>query len=136
MTLKVTADAADAQHRAITDTSIMAGTRYVTLHTQEPTEANPNELNGSGYARQTIADAAWENATVGNYRRRRNNGQIDFPSPSANWSEVSHVALWAGIPGAGGAVLLWIWDVADVTPMNGANVSIADNSMYVETSIA
>lgn len=69
---------------------------YVSLHTANPTDAGGGaEVSGGSYARvqRDPADANWSapDATGG---LTANVADITFPSPSANWGVITHVAIW------------------------------------------
>lgn len=74
--------------------------RYVGLHTGDPS-GGANEVSGGAYARQSfVFSNAGGNPTVAS-----NSGVITFPTATAAWGTVTHVALWAAV--SGGSVLAY-----------------------------
>jgi hypothetical protein len=69
---------------------------HVSLHTANPTDAGTGtEVSGGSYARvqRDPLDANWTAASAVD-GIVTNAADIVFPSPSANWGVVSHVAIW------------------------------------------
>lgn len=69
---------------------------HVSLHTANPTDAGTGtEVSGGSYARVSVPplDANWSapDATGG---VTANVADITFPSPTANWGVITHVAIW------------------------------------------
>lgn len=71
---------------------------YVALHTADPTDAGTGaEVAGGSYARVAVSRAigSWaapaDNAGA---QRTSNSAAITFPSPTANWGTVTHMAIW------------------------------------------
>lgn len=81
-------------------------TLYVALFTAPPTDAGGGtEVTGGSYARVQVGplDAAWSaHATAG---RTQNVSAVTFPTPSANWGTVTHVAFFDAI--TAGNMLAW-----------------------------
>lgn len=71
-------------------------TRYVSLHTADPTDAGTGtEVSGGSYARvQRDADDANWTAASATDGITTNAADIEFPAPTASWGLVSHVAVW------------------------------------------
>lgn len=71
--------------------AILSGTKYVALHTADPTEVgNVAELGaGIGYTRQAATFAAAAGGATSN------NGALNFgPASGAGYGTVSHVSIW------------------------------------------
>ncbi len=74
---------------------LLNATVYVALHTADPDATN--EEDGAGYARAAVAPAGW---TVDASSGRASNGaRIDFPDPTGDWGDSTHVALWSAETG-------------------------------------
>lgn len=104
---------ADLQLDAVAGRLVAARTtQVVCLHTgRVPTSGN--EVTGNAYARQAMANTAWNKSTVGGYRRLSNSAAIQFPDPTgAGWATANgSIALWDRPPADAGAVLLFHADV-------------------------
>lgn len=76
--------------------AVIAGTRYLALHTGAPTAQNElTNANSPGYTRKAIASTGWEKTTSGSTRRARNSADVVFTAAaSAAWEDATHVALW------------------------------------------
>ena len=96
---------------------LFSATRYVSLHTADPTSAN--ELSGGGYARVAVAAAGWTvDTTSGDVT---NAAAIAFPDPTADWSDPTHVGLWSAA--TGGNLLATVALTDDVSaPQTGNEV--------------
>jgi len=69
---------------------------HVSLHTANPTDAGTGtEVSGGSYARvqRDPGDANWSAGTPTD-GITNNVAAITFPSPTANWGVVTHVAIW------------------------------------------
>ena len=63
-------------------------TVYVALYTSDPTDADSGtEVSGGSYARQSVAFSAPSNGATSN------SSDITFPTATANWGTITHVAL-------------------------------------------
>lgn len=74
---------------------------YIALHTADPLDTGAGtEVSGGGYARvqRNPGDANWSapDLTGG---LTANVADITFPTPSANWGVVTHVAIWDAVSG-------------------------------------
>lgn len=64
------------------------GTVYVALYTDDPTDADVGtEVTGGSYARQSVAFGAPTDGATDN------SADITFPTATANWGTVTHIAL-------------------------------------------
>ena len=82
------------------------GTIYVALFTAAPSDAGGGtEVSGGSYARQGIvtgASSAWDAESGG---ATANSNLITFPTATANWGTITHVALFDAV--TGGNMLFW-----------------------------
>lgn len=68
---------------------LFSGTKYVSLHTADPTDAGTGaEVSGGAYARASVTFAA---AASGS---KASNVAATFPAAAANWGTVTHVGIW------------------------------------------
>lgn len=64
-------------------------TRYLALHTADPTEAgSTGELVGNGYARQAITFGAASSGSAANTSTHT------FTASGGNWGSVTHCSIW------------------------------------------
>lgn len=74
---------------------------YISLHTANPTDAGTGtEVSGGSYARvqRNPLDANWSAGTPTD-GITNNVADITFPSPTANWGTITHVAAWDAVSG-------------------------------------
>lgn len=99
---------------------LLSASVYIALHTANPTAAN--ELNGNGYARVEVESDGWTinqaNGTASN------TAVIQFPVPSGNWQDPTHVGIWTA---ANDGDLLWSIALGDDVepPAIGEDVEFA-----------
>lgn len=80
---------------------------YVALFTAAPSDAGGGtEVSGGSYARvaNNPADANWD-ATSGTDGHTANTGAINFPTPTANWGQVTHFGIFDA--STAGNLLYW-----------------------------
>ena len=80
---------------------------YVALLTAAPTDAGGGtEVTGGSYARVAVtqSDANWA-APSGTPRSTSNANSVTFPTPSANWGQATHFALYDA--STAGNLLYW-----------------------------
>lgn len=69
-------------------------TRYLALHTADPTEAGTTgELSGLGYARQAITFGAASSGAAANTSTHT------FTASGGNWGSVTHCSIWDAVTG-------------------------------------
>lgn len=86
-------------HLFRTDTWAKSTTRYVSLHTANPTDTGAGaEVSGGSYARvqRDASDANWTAASSTD-GVTANAAVITFPTPSANWGVITHVGMWDAV---------------------------------------
>ncbi len=63
-------------------------TVYLALYTSDPTDADVGaEVNGGGYARQSVAFGAPSNGIASN------SANVTFPQATSGWGTVSHIGI-------------------------------------------
>lgn len=80
-----------AAARLCFESGLLGATVYVALHTGDPDTTN--EVTGAGYARAAVAPGGWTVDASGG--QASNAARIDFPDPSGDWGDPTHVALWS-----------------------------------------
>lgn len=96
--------------KAVLAAWVAAQVSYVSLHDAAPTEASPEEVAGTGYARVRVAAgglsvaAAGEDVGGNNVIFASNAAAVTFPVPQAAWDDATHFAIWDA---ANAGNLLW-----------------------------
>lgn len=98
---------------------------WVSLHTADPTDAGTGaEVSGGAYARQRVfqdgATPPFWNTPVDDSGPQLvdNNGNISFPTATATWGTVTHVAIWDA---SSGGNLLYHGALAASKPISGGD---------------
>lgn len=112
---------------------IVAGTLYVALHSAAPTATN--QVAGAGYQPVTIAAADWTLSTVGSMRRIANTDAVSFPTPGADWTQPTHVALWDRDPAQRDPVLIRSVELDVAQPNADALVVFAVGQLRFEARL-
>lgn len=75
--------------------ALMAGTRYVSLHTANPGPSGASEVSGGAYARQgsTFSQSGSNPTTASNA------DLMTFPQASAPWGTITHFGVWDAVSG-------------------------------------
>lgn len=120
---------------AMMASGLLSGTAWVSLHSGAPGTTGANELAGSNYARVAVAgNTGWSfNSANGT---AANSTSITFPTPSADWADVTHVALRSAAVGGGN--VLWRGPLSnnpDPAPQ-GSAVSFAVGVLTFPATIA
>lgn len=100
---------------------VLAATKYIGLHTGNPTAAN--ELTGNGYARLAITSAQWTYASATG--QASNTNELDFFDPTGDFgTAISHFALWDALT-AGNIVFSTALTSGNVVLQQNANITAA-----------
>jgi hypothetical protein len=116
------------------------GSLHISLHSADPGETGANELASTGaYARASVTSslANWAGtqgagttvASSGTGGQTSNNGSITFATPTANWGNVTHFAVWDAA--TGGNCLLYGALSISKTINQGDSISFAAGSLTV-----
>lgn len=80
--------------------ALLAAPCYIGLHTAQPTSGN--EITGGAYARQAFGAFT---ITGADPSEASNDNIISFPTATADWGDITHIALWNA--STVGAMLAW-----------------------------
>jgi hypothetical protein len=116
----------------LTATAYTQPSRYLALFTADPGEAGAftNEISTSGtaYARQAVTFAAASSGSSAT------NATVTFPTATANWGTVSHVAIVDGDTEGAGNVLFYgavtvskLIETGDTFQISSGNLTISLN---------
>jgi hypothetical protein len=105
--------------------ALLTGTLYIALYSTAPGETGGGtELTGNNYARTSIS--AWDgNGTD----TRTNTSNIDFPAASADWAEVTHLAILDA--SSGGNMIFYGTLTTPVTCTSGKTFRIAAGDLSI-----
>lgn len=106
-------------------------TVYLALFTADPTDTGSvtNELTGGAYAR-TALTGAFPTAT-GTAGTVANDVQIDFPTATADWSQVTHVGFMKAGTSAVADMMLWITLESPITILDTQVFSFSVGNLTV-----
>lgn len=80
----------------------LPATVYVGLYTAAPSDtAEGTEVSGGAYARQSVTFGA----PSGNPAQISNSASVTFPTATANWGTITHVALHSASTGTGNQIV-------------------------------
>ncbi len=131
-----------AQALGITGATAAAGTGpsalYIALFTAAPSDTGGGtEVSGNNYARVLVTSAltAWDNTQVasssavssGTGGTTRNQAVITFPTPSATWGTVTHMAVFDA--STSGNMLFWNALTASKVINSGDTVTFPANAL-------
>ena len=105
--------------KLIFDGGLIGATVYISLHSAAPTNAGKNELAGNAYARVAVASANW---TVSGADGLTNAQDVNFPAPTGNWAEITHVGIYDGAGAA--AKLLYFRQLVSAVSAPGAGDTV------------
>lgn len=113
----------------LTSTSYTQPSRYIALFTADPGEAGSftNEISTSGtaYARQAVTFAAAASGSSAT------NATVTFPTATANWGTVTHVAIVDGDTEGAGNVLFYGAVTTSKTIETGDTFQISSGNLTV-----
>lgn len=85
--------------------SLTMPTAYIALFTAAPSDTGGGtEVTGGSYARYTTSGASWNSASGGSIS---NAVDLTFPTATANWGTITHVALIDSLTSGGSNNYLW-----------------------------
>ncbi len=100
------------------ESGLLAATVYAALHTGDPDSTN--ELSGDTYARVAMGAQRWVVDTTSG--EASNAAPIVFPTPTATWSDPTHVAFWDQ---ASGGNLLFSMPLTNDVPPPPADIEVS-----------
>jgi hypothetical protein len=98
-------------------------TWFVSLHTADVTDAGTGtEVAGGSYARQSATFTVTNDVAA-------NSANVLFPTASANWGTISHVAIWDASTGGnllfhGAATSTKVIETGDAYLINAGNLTV------------